>query len=152
MSIEILNYQHRYQPDFKRLNIAWIERYFRVEPHDEEQLDNPEKYILTDGGQVFLARLGDDIVGTVALVKVDEQTYEMAKMAVSEAHQGLGIGKKLCLHLINEARAMGIKRLYLESNRILTPALTLYASVGFVEVPVPESPYQRADIAMELML
>jgi putative acetyltransferase len=86
--MSIIPYSATYQSDFKRLNIEWISRFFVVEPHDLEQLDHPEMHILTNNGQIFLARLGDAIVGCVAMVNmsdpIQENTeFELAKMAVS---------------------------------------------------------------------
>ena len=155
--VSIIPYNAVYQSDFKRLNIEWISRFFTVEPHDLEQLDQPESHILPNNGQIFFARIGDELVGCVAMVNTstpaEEYTlFELAKMAVSPTVQGKGIGKKLCMAAIEYARQLGVKTIWLESNRILTPALTMYASVGFREVPSVPTPYSRADIRMEMTL
>ena len=156
-SVTIIPYEPRYQPDFKRLNVAWISHYFTVEPHDLEQLDHPEIHVLPNGGQIFLARrgfaeLGDEIVGCSAMVNMGESGFELAKMAVSPEVQGQGIGKQLALACIDYARQLGVKTVWLESNRVLAPALAMYASVGFREVPSIPTPYARADIRMEMQL
>ena len=97
-----------------------------------------------------MAQLGDLIVGTCALIKTGDTSYELAKMAVSPQHQGLGIGKKLCQQAIEEAQKLGATYLYLESNQQLTPALTLYKSLGFVEVPIGDTPFARANFKAEM--
>ncbi|MFD2932906.1 GNAT family N-acetyltransferase [Spirosoma flavum] len=150
--VYIIPYSPEYQPDFKRLNVNWISHFFTVEPHDLEQLDHPEAHIMPNDDQIFFAGIGDEIVGCVAMVNMGETGFELAKMAVSPSAQGKGIGRKLCLAAINYARQLGIKTVWLESNRILTPALTMYASVGFCEVPSVPTPYSRADIRMEMTL
>jgi GNAT superfamily N-acetyltransferase/DNA-binding MarR family transcriptional regulator len=150
--VEIIAYDPQYLPDFKALNLEWINTYFEVETHDVEQLDNPQKYILNDGGAIYFARYQGKIIGTVALVKVSDTTYELAKMAVSPAYQGLKAGYLLGKHLIEEARKQGATFLFLESNQKLTPALTLYKKLGFVEVPIGETPYSRADFKAEMYL
>ena len=150
--ITIIPYAPEYQPDFKRLNVEWISRYFTVEPHDEEQLDHPELHVLPNDGQIFLAKLGDEIVGCTAMVNMGASGFELAKMAVSPAMRGRGIGKQLALAAIEYARQKGIKTVWLESNRVLTPALTMYERVGFREVPRVPTPYARADIRMEINL
>ena len=43
--LEIITFDARYRDDFKRLNVAWLQRYFRVEPIDEQVLSNPEREI-----------------------------------------------------------------------------------------------------------
>ncbi|GAB4029811.1 GNAT family N-acetyltransferase [Spirosoma gilvum] len=156
-AISIIPYSPEYQADFKQLNLEWISTYFVVEPHDLEQLDHPEIYVLPNNGQIFLAQSGDQIVGCVAMVNTGSPEqgnaeFELAKMAVSPMAQGKGIGKKLCQAAIDYAYQLGVKTVWLESNRILTPALTMYASVGFREVPSVPTPYARADIRMEMSL
>ena len=150
MEVQIIDYQPQYRDDFKRLNEEWISHYFTLEPHDSEQLGDPQKYILSGGGRIFLALYGSDIIGTVALIKVSETSYELGKMAVSPKFQGLGIGKKLGMHLIEEAKKIGCKHLYLESNKKLQPALNLYRQLGFTEVPVGNTPYSRANFRAEM--
>lgn len=150
--LSIVDFSPEYRADFKRLNIAWIAKYFEVETHDLEQLDDPEHHIIGPGGYIFFAKLNDRVVGTVALVPTGDGEFELAKMAVDENFQGRQIGKKLGEALITRAREIGARRIFLESNRRLTPALTLYGRLGFREVPLVPTPYARADIRMELDL
>lgn len=137
---------------FAALNFAWIERYFRVEAKDRESLERPRTSILDRGGAILMAASGDEILGTVALVPVDGETVELAKMAVADHAQGLGIGRRLVESVLERARVMGAKRVYLESNTKLKPAIALYARHGFREVKGPASPYARANIQMERWL
>ena len=151
-NVSIIPYESRYQPDFKRLNIEWISQYFTVEQHDLEQLDHPETHVLPNDGQIFFALTNSEVIGCVAIVNMGASGFELAKMAVSPTMQGRGIGKQLALAAINYARQLGIKTVWLESNRVLTPALTMYERVGFREVPLVETPYARANIRMEINL
>ncbi len=151
-NIEIIDFPSVYKDDFKKLNVAWIQKFFAVEPSDLVQLENPQEHILDKGGWVLLARLDGVIVGTAALIKDSDTFFELVKMAVDEQYQGKQIGKKLALAAIDKARELGATQLFLESNRKLSPALNLYKSVGFQEVKLMESPYQRADIQMLLQL
>jgi DNA-binding MarR family transcriptional regulator/GNAT superfamily N-acetyltransferase len=151
--VQILDYAPEYQADFKRLNVEWIEQYFRVEPADLKALDEPEAYILHQGGHIWLAAYRGAIVGTCALIKMDDQAYELAKMAVSPTAQGLGIGSRLGEAAVAKARALGAGRVYLESNTQLGPALNLYHKLGFRKtVAGAPSPYERCNIQMELLL
>jgi ribosomal protein S18 acetylase RimI-like enzyme len=47
---------------------------------------------------------------------------------------------------------MGLKRLYLESNSVLKPAVSLYEKIGFKHIKGASSPYARCDVQMELKL
>ena len=74
-------------------------------------------------------------------------------MAVTEDFKGLRIGQKLMYAAIDYSRRVGKKRIILDSNTKLAPAITLYKKVGFSEIPYdPNTPYQRCNIRMELML
>ena len=147
-AIEIIPFERRFAADFKRLNIEWLEKYFRVEPIDEEVLSKPLQ-ILRNGGAIFLARYRDAIVGTCALLNSGNARFELSKMAVTGGHQGLGIGRKLLEAAIAEYRSRGASELFLESNSKLTPAIALYESAGFAHASRPApSHYERSDVYM----
>jgi DNA-binding MarR family transcriptional regulator/GNAT superfamily N-acetyltransferase len=146
--VEIIPFESRYAADFKRLNIEWLEKYFHVEPIDEEVLSKPLE-ILRKGGAIFLARYRGAIVGTCALIAAGDGRFELSKMAVTAGHQGLGIGRKLLQAVVTEYLARGARELFLESNSKLEPAITLYESAGFVHTPRPAPPhYERSDVYM----
>lgn len=142
------------EADFRRLNEAWIAKYFGVEPKDLETFDDPQQKIIAQGGQIFVAFLEGIAVGCVALVKIPNQlrTYELAKMATDENYQRRGIGRALIQAAITWARQHCAKRIYLETNHTLTPAIRLYESAGFKHLPPQPTPYKRADVFMELKL
>ncbi len=149
---EIIDYSPKFHEDFKRLNYEWIERYFKLEESDNKSLDHPDEKILKPGGHVYMARYNGEIVGTCALIKIDNTTYELAKMAVTEGVRGKNIGWLLGQSAINKARELGAKTILLESNTILEPAINLYHKLGFQKVVGRPSPYERCNIQMELKL
>lgn len=152
MKIDIIPFEEKYSLDFHDLNMAWLKTYFYVESHDKKVLQQPSAYIIERGGFIFFAKYRDQIVGTVALIK-EEQGFELSKMAVTPEFQGLKIGRKLMKHCIEFAKQKGWTKLLLYSNKQLKPALHLYASMGFVEVPLEKDVYyERANIKMELIL
>lgn len=153
LTVQIFEFDTQYAADFARLNYEWLNQYFEVEPHDREMLDAPEEYIIQRGGQIFFAAVGNEIVGTAALIVEAPDTYELAKMGVTNQYRGLKIGKKLIQHAIAYSRSEGKKRVVLESNTKLTAALNLYIQTGFKAAPLNEcSPYARCNIRMELIL
>ena len=150
MNIEIINFEPKYRDYFRILNEEWLQKYFVVESHDRHQFANPESEILDKGGKIFFAKAGDQIVGTASLLK-EHDGYELAKMAVTEAFKGHGIGNLLMKRCIEEAKKLGSDKVILLSNRSLIPAIEMYKKFGFVEVPSDEcTPYERCDIKMEL--
>ncbi len=150
--VTVIPFSPRHQAAFKQINVAWISELFSVEPHDLEQLDHPETYILPNGGEILLAQRGDTIVGTVAMVRTGPDEFELAKMGISKEARGLGIGRLLCEAAVDYARRMGARRVWLESNKKAAVAVQLYERIGFVHIPLRDSPYARADVHMELLL
>ncbi len=153
MNIEIVSYKHEYAGYFKDLNIAWLDKFFWVEPRDKEVLGNPAKYIIQPGGNIFFAKEGKEVIGTVALMKIDDGVFELTKMAVTPGYQGKKIGHKLMVHSLEFAKEQGWKSLIIYSNRKLENAVYLYLKFGFQEINIEDNnPYSRGDIKMELHL
>lgn len=154
-NLTIREFQSGDETSFRKLNEEWITRYFRIEPKDEEALLDPQSSILASGGRIFFAVSEGQCIACCALVARGANEFEVAKMAVAPDHRGNGVGRKLLEAVIAAARASGTRRLYLETNRVLAPAIRLYQSIGFQHIPpsrVVPSPYARADIYMELTL
>jgi ribosomal protein S18 acetylase RimI-like enzyme len=151
-TIEIIPFSPVYKEAIKTLNLEWLQKHFRVEPKDELVLSDPQGQIIDKGGMIFYAKYKDEIVGTVSLIKIDDTTFELSKMAVTDGVQGLGIGKKLMLHCLAVAEAKGMEKVILYSNRKLLSAIHLYEKFGFVEVPLEDGVYERADIKMERII
>jgi GNAT superfamily N-acetyltransferase len=153
MVINIVPYKLEYKPYIKTLNYEWLEKYFAVEPFDVVQLSNPQVEILDKGGKIFFALDDEEVIGTASLLKVSNEEYELAKMAVTEKYQHAGVGKMLMEYCIEEAKNLNAIKLTLFSNKKLEAAIHVYRKYGFVEIPLPaEMHYVRSDIRMEKML
>jgi GNAT superfamily N-acetyltransferase len=144
-------------PAFRRLNEAWILQFFELEENDRATLGDPENTILARGGEILMAEAAStgESVGCCALIRHGESDFELVKMAVALEWQGRGIGRLILQAAIDKARERGARRIYLESNSKLLPALRLYESCGFRYLPAPEeapSKYKRVDVWMELLL
>ena len=140
---------------FRKLNEEWIAQYFSIEAKDQEAFADPQSSILASGGRIFFASVEDQCVGCCALIRLGADEFEVAKMAVAPMWQGSGIGRKLLQTVVEAARSAGARRLYLETNHILTAAISLYHSIGFKPLPpsrIVPSPYARADVYMEMTL
>jgi ribosomal protein S18 acetylase RimI-like enzyme len=149
--VEIVDYLPEHQSAFEKLNRAWIEEYFWMEPIDFEVLQHPEQYIIQPGGEIVMALVDSEVAGTVALKKVQPGVFEFTKMAVVEKYRGLKIGLLLAQKAIEKARTKGAEKIILYSNTKLEPAIALYRKIGFQEVPL-DGPYKRSNIKMEYLL
>lgn len=152
MEPKIITYKPEFKQRFIDLNTAWLEEYFFVEQHDKEVFENIEEVVLKPGGEIFFCLLDAEVVGTVAMQKVNDSVIEMAKLAVDKKHQGKKLGNLLVDACIDFARKNNYKTLMLVSSTKLNTALNLYRKYGFTETPLEETDYHRADIQMELYL
>ena len=149
--IEIIEYNEKYHSEFKRLNLEWLDKYNLTESHDLMVLDDPKETILDCGGFIWLAKAGDEIVGTAALMNEGHGIFELAKMSVTEIWRGRGISKMLIEACLKKAKEIEAKKLTLFSNHQLQTAIGLYEKYGFRHVEVKDSPFETADIKMELI-
>lgn len=146
--IEIIPFQSRYADDFKRLNLEWLEKYFEVEAADKDVLSQPH-LIIEQGGALLLAKCGEQIIGTCAVIHEGHGHFEISKTSVTVSFQGQGIGRKLLEAALGAFKALGGKELHLETNTALKSAIALYESSGFVHAKRPTpSPFARANVYM----
>jgi ribosomal protein S18 acetylase RimI-like enzyme len=134
-AVEIVDFSPERREDFRRLNEEWLKKYFNIEDADRRLLQHPEKEIIEGGGKVIFARLGGKIVGTAALLKLDDETYEIAKMAVTPGAQGKQVGRRLTEAAISLARDKGAKKIVLHTDNRLRAAVGLYRKLGFEAAP-----------------
>ncbi|MFA5403380.1 MAG: bifunctional helix-turn-helix transcriptional regulator/GNAT family N-acetyltransferase [Ignavibacteria bacterium] len=151
--IEICEYSPAMKKYFKELNYEWLKEYFSVEISDEKTLSNPNEKIVKKGGVILFARIGNEIVGTCALIKHKNGIFELLKMAVTKKYRGRGIGKKLLKEIISRAQKSGATELYLRTSSKLEQANCLYQNEGFVKVernPFPGKSFQRKTFTMKM--
>lgn len=150
VSFSIEPYSANYKQAFYDFNVAWLKKYFVVEPIDEKVLSQPEEYILSKGGEIFFAVDKGKAIGCVAMKPTGDGVFELTKLAVDPTlHKG-GVGTALCNKVIERFQARAGSKLFLETNTLLEPAIRIYKRIGFVELPSPfESPYERANYYME---
>lgn len=151
-NVNIIPYTDAHHEAFRQLNLEWLENYNLLESHDLMVLDDPQGTIIGRGGYIWLAELDGKIIGSAALVKEREGEYELAKMAVTASYRGKGISKLLMDTCLAAAREIGAVRISLFSNHQLTTALKLYEKYGFRHVAVYDSPFETADVRMEMTL
>jgi putative acetyltransferase len=150
--ITIIDFEDKYAAGFRQLNLEWLQQYNLTEAHDLEILNDPRGTIIGSGGCIFLAMEQDTIAGCAGLMKTKHNEYELVKMTVAEAFRGRGISKLLLGHCMEKAKQLRAKKITLLSNHQLVTALHLYKQFGFTNVPVDHSPFELADVKMELVL
>jgi len=86
-------------------------------------------------GQFFVAYLHGDAIGCGAVKHSAGAPTEIKRMWIAPAARGLGLGRRLLGELEACAAAGGAHSARLETGAVLTEALALYRSAGWVEVP-----------------
>ena len=92
-----------------------------------------------------------EIVGTAGARSLGPGVGEIKRMWIRPGLQGLGLGRRLLSRCLEEARALGFRVLRLDTERQMAPALHLYRSCGFTEIP-DYNGNTRAQVWMELRL
>jgi putative acetyltransferase len=88
-------------------------------------------------GRVLLATVDGRPVGCIALKGHDAATCEFKRLYVRPDSRGQAIGQKLVAALLTEARAVGYRRIVLDSHRAMTAAHGIYEAAGFRRVATP---------------
>jgi DNA-binding MarR family transcriptional regulator len=118
--------------DFYAINAEWIESMFSLEEKDRQILSKPRETIIDPGGFILFvesAELG--VVGTCALIKIEEGVFELTKMGVLERARGRRAGEILLETALARASAMNIDTLYLLTSSKCVAAIKLYEKLGF---------------------
>jgi len=108
---------------------------------EAELAELPGKYTPPTGA-LLLARVDGAAAGTVALRQLAPDICEMKRLYVRPAYRGLrtddglSLGRALASAIVTEARALGYRRLRLDTIAdTMGAAMRLYRSMGFVEIP-----------------
>ncbi|KYG66443.1 hypothetical protein AZI86_05190 [Bdellovibrio bacteriovorus] len=150
--VKVITFNPKYVNSYIELNRQWIEKYFKIEPMDIAQLENPYENVLKHG-EIFFLLENEVAKGTCAMIEHGVGCYELAKMAVDPISRGKGYGDILMEEAIKWARTKGANKVMLLSNTILEPAITLYKKHGFKTTHLgPHPDYERCNIEMELAL
>lgn len=97
---------------------------------DDEIATNIRSYVL--------AKIGDEVVGFVALHIHTKKLAEIRSLIVDKKYRGLGIGKNLVLKAIKEAKELGIKEIL-----SLTYSKDFFEKLGFKEIEKIKIPEQK---------
>ena len=113
-------------------------------------MDNFQAHYFDNGGTFLVVHNGEQVIGSGALRKLDDETAELKRMWLLEAYHGQGIGYRLFIQLIEFARKSGYDRIRLQTSPEQVRALDFYQKIGFYEIPC----YNDAlgEISMEYML
>jgi putative acetyltransferase len=100
----------------------------------EEVADLPGAYA-PPSGRLLLAAVDGIPRGCVALQEITSESCEMKRLYVQPGQRGTGLGRLLVARVLDEARSIGYRRIFLDTLPSMTRAQAMYRALGFEEVP-----------------
>jgi len=124
------------------LNIQNKEFSIPITLEQQPDLNEISNYYQVDNGNFWVARVEDNLIGTIALLDIGNGKGALRKMFVDKNYRGkeFGIGQKLLNNLIDWAKQKNITEIYLGTTEKFIGAQRFYEKNGFVEVQKKELP------------
>jgi len=82
-------------------------------------------------GICYIAEEKNQWIGVYVLLPIKEESIELINLAVVEIYQGKGLGKKLVMHAVKEAKKLGYKVIEVGTGNSSIGQLALYQKCGF---------------------
>lgn len=149
--MKIVEYDTRYKNSFIQFNTDWIvDNFGYLEEEDLETFSRIEEE-LENGAMIYFAVENDVPLATCMAKPIDEETWEICKLASNKHTEHKGCGSAVFEAAMQWAIEHGAKRLFLLSNRKLKPAIHIYEKYGFQEIKLDDYEYARGDIAFQFI-
>lgn len=104
---------------------------------DQPDLSAISEFYQQGNGDFWVARAGEEVVGTIGLKDIGEGRAALRKMFVAQAYRGAAYGtaSRLLTTLLEAARARGVQQILLGTTAQFLAAHRFYEKHGFHEVP-----------------
>jgi len=108
----------------------------------QPDLSEIPKYYQTNNGNFWIAKVGEEIIGTISLLDIGNRKAALRKMFVNKNYRGkeFGVGQKLLDTLTDWAKQKGITEIFLGTTEKFTRAQRFYEKNGFKEIEKRELP------------
>ena len=100
----------------------------------DRELDGLSSMYGGANSSLLLALVDDNVAGTVAVRPFDAGRCEMKRMWVRPQYRSQGVARRLAEEIIAEAKTLNYQYMLLDTTARMRPAITLYKSLGFVEI------------------
>ena len=102
---------------YSLLIIAYAETEKEIWGENYSRLSLNEFNALIDANEIYFARLEGDIVGSIHVSRMDEESFSFGLLSADFERKGLGIGRKLIKTVENHAKREGAKFMKIEILR-----------------------------------
>jgi len=94
------------------------------------------EYMAPPQGRLLLATSpAGDLLGCGVIRHIRDDAAEFKRMYVRPAARGLGLGRALFEHRVDEARRMGCRTLYADTIKGNMAMISMYEKLGFTRIP-----------------
>ena len=107
---------------------------YSPETSEQDLQDIEGTYTKNGGAFEVIENLQGEIIGTIALLKIDNDRCKMRKMYVHSHYRKKGLGHALLKRAFYIANTLDFKEIVLETVHNMTAAISLYKSYGFEEI------------------
>jgi putative acetyltransferase len=130
----------------------WLEFDLCFQGFDKELAELPGKYA-PPKGRLYLLKENGNYASCIALREIGSGISEMKRLYVKPVYRGKGFGILMAKKLIEAAKQIGYEKMRLDTiGSKMKEALTLYKSLGFVEIDAYYDNPQQDVVYMELDL
>ncbi len=120
------------QPIVRGLVLAGLGDHFgEIDETKNPDLDDIMITYVVPGHYVVVVERGEKIIGAGTLIEESPGVGRLVRMSVAKDQRGRGIGRKLVVHLLGEARNRGYRRVVVETTGDWQDAIGLYRACGF---------------------
>ena len=119
---------------------------------DQELAELPGGYAPPEG-RLLLAECDGRLAACVALHKLDAAICEMKRLYLRPQFRGRGLGRALAERIFAEARAIGYRRMRLDTvEPVMKDAVAMYRKLGFKDIapycanPMPGALYMELEL------
>jgi DNA-binding MarR family transcriptional regulator/N-acetylglutamate synthase-like GNAT family acetyltransferase len=134
-SVVVVDYSPGISKHFHELAGPWLTEELNGQLKEEDgiELQNPDEAHFIEGGFLFYAKYKDQIVGFVALKRLDDKAFEFASLYINPNYRNLGIDTLLIERCISRCMENEADELWLQTSISKTEVQILYDAIGFVD-------------------
>ncbi len=142
MPFRIQPFEAKYQPEVVALieKIQVGEFNIPIEEGQRKELQSISKSFQKDKGNHWIALYNDKVIGTIAVIDIGHQAYELRDVFLDKDYRGTGYAKKLLDTVLDWSKTHDVHTIYLGTTLAFRAAHRFYEKNGFIEIARKDMP------------